>query len=345
MDYTSLTRIKRQPPLKRAGKRILVELALAGERLKFGLWGRPDASAAILIVGSARSGTTWLMNVLSSARGIQPIFEPLYPPYSAAVRKLAGWDARDPYIRGRYLRPDGEYPDWAALLGRVLTGQERNYWTDFERTSLFPDRFLIKLIRANLMVGYIARTFQPAIVYTIRHPCAVVRSRLGLRWHAEVADLLAQSELVEDHLAPFADTISREHDQLGAHAVWWAVENLVAGRQLEGRPHFRLLYEEVALRPTETARRLAEWLDLELPRNLDAVTGRISRVTRKKYARLTTTERLGLWQKELPANEQRRILDWSRRLGICDYDGDALPISLRQSLGPGVGEPELQAPT
>ncbi len=345
MEYRSITRIKRQPPLKRAGKRVLVELALAGERLKFGLLGRPEASEAILMVGSARSGTTWLMNVLSSARGIQPIFEPLYPPYSPAVRELAGWDARDPYLRGHYLRPHGAYPGWAEFLGRVLTGRERNYWTDFERTSLLPDRFLIKLIRANLMVGYIAEAFRPAIVYTIRHPCAVVRSRLGLSWHADVADLLDQPELVEDHLAPFADFISRERDLLGAHAVWWAVENMVASRQLAGRPHYRLIYEEAALRPIETARRLAEWLDLELPRNLDTVTGRISRVTRKKHLRLTTPERLSLWQKELSAEEQARILDWSHRLGMSDYDSDPLPISVRESLGPGVAEAEMRAPT
>ncbi len=345
MDYRSITRIKPQPPLKRAGKRVLAELALAGERLKFGLLGRPDASAAILMVGSARSGTTWLMNVLSSARGVQPIFEPLYPPYSPAVRELAGWDARDPYIRGQYLRPGGVYPGWSALLGRILTGQERNYWTDFERKSLFPDRFLIKLIRANLMVGFIAETFRPAIVYTIRHPCAVVRSRLELRWHAEVGDLLAQAELVEDHLAPFADGISRERDLLGAHAVWWAVENMVASRQLAGRPHYRLVYEEAALRPIETARRLAAWLNVELPRDLDPVTRRISRVTRKKYARLTGAERLALWQQELSTEEQRRILDWSHRLGISDYDHDPLPISLRESSGPRVSESKLQAPT
>ncbi len=286
-----------------------------------------------------------MTNVLAAARGIQPIFEPLYPAYSRAARELAGWDARDPYIRGHYLRPAGVYPGWGPLLDRILTGRERNYWTDFERKSLFPNRFLIKLIRANLMLGYIAENFHPAIVYTVRHPCAVVRSRLALRWHAEVDDLLSQPELVQDHLAPFADAISRERDLLGAHAVWWAVENLVASRQLAERAHYRLVYEEAALRPIETARRLAEWLDLELPRNLETITGRISRVTRKKYARLTTAERLSLWQKELSPDEQRRVLAWSQRLGLGDYDFDPLPISVRGSFGSGVAESKFETPT
>ncbi len=68
-------------------------------------------------------------------------------------------------------------------------------------------------------------------------------------------------------------------------------------------------------------------------------------MTRKKYARLTTSERLSLWQEKLAADEQRRILEWSQRLGHTDYDLDPLPVSVRESLAPGVAEPQLRPAT
>lgn len=321
-----------QSRLESAGKRALVELTMLGERARFGLLGRPDASSAILVAGSGRSGTTWLMSVLSSARGVQPIFEPLYPAASPRARRLTGFRGHDRcFLSSHYLRPGGDYPEWECFLGDALTGKIRSYWTDFERASVFPSRFAIKLIRANLMLGYIHDHFRPSIVYITRHPCAVVNARIGLGWRATVADILRQDALVEDHLRPHVDRIAMETDPLGIHAVWWAVENLVATTELATRPHYRLAYEELCLRPVELARDLAEWLEIRLPRRLEPIVRRPSRLSRRTQSELTVEERLSRWKEQLDADEQRRVLSWARRLGVEGYDEGLLPTGGRPS--------------
>lgn len=321
-----------RPKLELAGKRALVELALLGERLKFGLLGRPDASSAILVAGSGRSGTTWLMNVLSSGRGVQPVFEPLSPIWSERARRLTGHNRRDKrYLASHYLRPGEDHPEWHDFQADVLTGRVRSYWTDFERTSLLPDRFAINVIRANLMLGWICDRFHPAIVYVTRHPCAVVRARVRLGWKSDVADILSQEKLVEDYLVPHVDRIADEPDPLGTHAVWWGVENLVASRELGTRPHYRVSYEELCLRPIELARDLADWLDISLPRKLEPITRRPSRLSRRKNTGLSVEERLLLWKRQLSAEEQRRVLDWAHRLGVHDYDDGVLPTTTGRS--------------
>jgi hypothetical protein len=206
----------------------------------------------------------------------------------------------------------------------------RNYWTDYERTSWFPARFLIKEIRANLMLGWLYRRFQPRIIYLVRHPCAVVYSRLMAPqpWHADVRDILVQEELVADHLQPWVSAIARERDLLGAHAVWWAVENHIALHQLEGLPHAILFYEDLILRPREVLENLLPWLGVKrLPRKIFSLLPQPSRMSNRHLAYRDEQERLSRWQSGLSVEEQKRVLMWARQLGLEMYDATLYPTS------------------
>lgn len=326
-------RNKIKPLAERAGlggflRQAYVEALLSGERLKFALVGRPPPSHAILLAGSGRSGTTWLGELLSNLPGIQPIFEPLFPPWNEMVRRLTGWDCRDPYWRLFYLPAEADHPAWAALWRRILTGRWRNYWTDYERTHFFPDRFLIKEVRAGLMLGFVWRCFQPRLIYLLRHPAAVVHSRLSapIPWQAHVQDILGQYRLVQDHLQGWEGEIEKETDLIGAHAVWWAVEARVALRQLESVPHYRLFYEDLLLQPRQTLAALIAWLGYDrLPPRLEARLARPSRMSNERLRYADALDRLSRWQRDLPAAAQRRILGWARRLGLEFYDETPLP--------------------
>jgi Sulfotransferase family len=303
-----------------AGSQILVE------RLGLVFAGRPDPSANILLAGSGRSGTTWLMNVLASVPGTQKIFEPLHPS-TPEVAALTGWvDDGISRVRLRYLRPKGQYPEWEGFLARLLSGRVRTAWTDYSwRSSYLPRRFVIKDIRANLMLGHIHENFKSRIVYLIRHPCAVIHSRLRNGWRADVADLLCQEELVEDYLRPWIGEIEREKDAVGAHAVWWAVENALALHELEGRPHYRETYEDLSLEPYQRVQGLLRWLGLENASISDAAIQQPAWDGSLTPSYQTSSERLASWQKYLAEEEQHRILDWAYRLGILLYDEGALP--------------------
>jgi hypothetical protein len=313
-------------------RRLFVETLMLGERFRFAVCGRPKPSSAIVLAGSGRGGTTWLMNMLATVRGVQPVFEPLLPLWSQEVRTLTGWDMADPYIRSAYLRPGGVYPEWYEFLSRVLAGKVRNYWTDYDRTSYFPSRFLIKEVRANLMLGYIHDAFEPSIIYLVRHPCAVVRSRLAAPepWHADVQDILAQEELVEDYLRPWVREIEKETTPAGAHAVWWAVENLVASRELAGRRHYLVNYESLCLDPEQTVREILAWLGVSgMPPRLQFAITNSSRMADSAVSYESTAARLSAWKRQLSGEAQRHILHWARKLGIEYYDEGILPVALQ----------------
>lgn len=306
----------------------LVEVRLSGERVKFAVIGRSKPNSGIILAGSGRSGTTWITDVLCALPGVQQVFEPLFPLWNERVRQITGWDRRDPYIRSIYLRPEDEHPEWDDLWHRILTGRFRNYWTDYERNSWFPDRYLIKEVRANLMLGYLHRHFQPRVVYILRHPCAVVYSRLAAPqpWHADVQDILRQEKLVEDHLQPLVSSIEQETDLVGAHAVWWAVENYVALHQLKDVPHYLVFYEDLVSRPREVLETLLPWLGVKkMPEKVLSLLSQPSRMSNKKLAYQDEHDRLSRWQGSLSVGEQKRVLSWAGRLGLTLYDDSPFP--------------------
>lgn len=303
-------------------KSTYAKLLRIGEDINFSLVGRPDASTAIFLAGSGRSGTTWLSNLIISHGGIQTIFEPLSTQWNPIVCQLTSWKPEEPYTRSYYLKSGEDHPAWRSLWQQILTGSFRNFWTDYDRTSWLPRRFMVKEIRANLMLGFLYDNFHLPIIFIRRHPCAVIASRLSLEppWYANVKDLLSQEALVEDYLRPLLPYIEQENDVLGANAVWWAIENLVAQRELASRPHYFLTYEKLAAEPEEVASALFHWLGLgEISIRTRRLMDKPSRTSGKKNSNTSPRQQITGWKKILTDEDQARILKWARRVEIIDY--------------------------
>lgn len=308
----------------------MLETRLLGERLQFLVQPRPEPHTAILLAGPGRSGTTWLADVIASASGVQQIFEPLL--FNPHVYDLADWSppSVETYLRLYYLRPDGDYPGWHELLNRILRGRYRTYLTDTERSSFFPKRYLIKEVRANLMLGYIHDHFQPSLIYLMRHPCAVIASRMRLHWQVDLDELLGQEELVADYLSDWVGDVERARtNPVASHAIWWAVESAVAACNLATRPHYPVFYERLLVEPQTQMKALLDWLDLDIHAIPLPLLERKSRTTWNDQPQPQSPEleqRLGSWRKRLNQKEQSQILDWAHRLGVSEYSDALLPV-------------------
>jgi len=324
---------RRAPAAQETLKRAWVEARRLGERASFAFSGPPDPSIAILLASSGRSGSTWLGDMLATAPGVQQIFEPLDPRNSETYRHLMDWPSglTPSAFRRKYLRPDADAPAWRDFWADVFSGRVRTYLTDYTRTSLMPKQFLVKVIRANMMLGFVEKRFHPRIIFLMRHPAAVVNSmfyRVKAAWPADVQDLLTQEALVEDFLQPWVDEIERVTNGFEALAVWWAAENNVALAQLETVPHYLIFYEWLSLRPQEEMARLLRWLGMPENAVPEALLSRYSRMTSVKQREKGEDDamrRLTAWQRELSAEEQRIVLAWADRLEIPWYGPNGLP--------------------
>ena len=333
--------VGRVPGATDAVKGAWVAARQLGERTVFAFSGPPAPTTAILLASSGRSGSTWLGDMLAAGPGVQQIFEPLDPRNSAVYRRLMDWPPglTPSAFKRQYLRPDADAPEWVAFWEDVLCGRVRTYLTDYTRTSFFPKRFLIKTIRANMMLGFADERFHPRIVFLMRHPAAVINSmfyRVKAAWPADVQDLLAQEALVEDYLRPWVGEMERVSNAFEALAVWWAVENRVALAQLAGREHYLIFYEWLSLRPGEEMAGLLRWLGLPENATPPHLLHRYSRMTSVKQRQSQERDvmtRLSAWQRELTPAERAMVLKWAERLEVPWYGANVLPSGVSGARG------------
>ncbi len=192
---------------------------------------------AVLVVGSGRSGTTWVGDVIAAETRSRIVFEPFI--WGHDDRLLFAGRYRFSNLGGR-LNYSLYLPDDAGRAGlgqydveRVLAGGVRGFWVNQEIEHKVYRRRVIKDIRANLMLPWLTRNW-PAlkIIYLIRDPAKVIDSMIerssegwGFDWSRE--EVMFQPKLMQDYLTPFQDLIENSETLVERLAMRWCIENYV----------------------------------------------------------------------------------------------------------------------
>lgn len=245
-----------------------------------------------LIAGSGRSGTTWVLDALAEANHLRTVFEPLYP-HAGVV------DSRFAYA---FMPSYAETEALHAMFSAAVDGTLKSVWTDYRKSPLrlqwkrefltsspdlkkflrqwlsMVDRYrtyrpikqrpeaLIKCIRANLMLGWVAANFDARIALLMRHPGAVVESQLRFAEHWDpfwVLDRYSSDDaLMRGPLRRHADFLRRKLSRAGALTANWCIENLVPALDAAQNNYCVMFYEELLERPQVEWPRLVVGLDL-----------------------------------------------------------------------------------
>lgn len=209
-----------------------------------------ELERSIIVAGTARSGTTWLAEVIASQMPARIMFEPFHSEF---VEEFARFN----YLQ--YMPPDEEDAALFDIVQRILTGQIRNSWIDVQVETLRPQWRIIKEIRACLFLRWIHDRFsQVPIVFIIRHPCAVVASWIKLNWTADrdLRYLLAQPLLIENFLGDKLGMIRNARTEEERLAIIWCVTNLIPLKQFFGTPLHVVFYENLYRQPEEEIPRI-----------------------------------------------------------------------------------------
>jgi hypothetical protein len=197
-----------------------------------------DESASILVAGSGRSGTTWLGEAVASLTGAREIFEPLLIDGDMDIAPPKAWRMNyGDLLRNYevYIPADaGEASRYHQPLDTIVQGRMRNRWCDGDVRPGVYSRRVIKDIRANLALGYIARQWRRMkIVWIVRDPVAVVGSQMRMaRKFGYVFDfaplsVVFQPRLVADWLAHAVPAMQAAAGKAERLAHRWCVETMV----------------------------------------------------------------------------------------------------------------------
>jgi hypothetical protein len=235
--------------------------------------GKGDHRDAVFLAGSGRSGTTWLSEVINYKGGYRYVFEPFNP---ARVSAFGHFRSK------QYLRPDDTSEAFLEPARLALSGALKDPWTDRFNAKFVSRRRLIKDIRANLLLGWMRANFPGMpIILLLRHPCAVVTSRLALGWKDNLDETMAQQELVEDFLLPVEAEIRAARDDFERHLFLWCIDNYVPLRQFaKGEIHL-VFYEDLLENSEEGLRSLFGFLGEDLDDSVYDRLGRPSPLSRR----------------------------------------------------------------
>jgi hypothetical protein len=244
----------------------------------------------VFVAGSARSGTTWLADIINHDNDYRYVFEPFRPNRLGLGQRFAP---------RQYLRPQDADPGALAVAGRVMTGRIRGQWTDQMNRKLVARRRVVKDVWANLLLGWIHEHFpQIPIVLILRHPCAVVSSQLLLldwEWQVDVEALLGQPDLVQDHLRPYVEAMVAASTPYERHLVTWCVENLVPLRQFQPGQIHLVFYEQLCAEPLREADRLFRFLGKRIDHRILPMMSRPSRASRGHSAVISGQGAVDAW--------------------------------------------------
>ncbi len=277
-------------------------------------------SEALFVAGTARSGTTWLAEALDRASPARLMFEPFH---SGKIAELDGLPLFP------YLEPGARNERLEAYSERVLSGSIRHPWIDSHLRFATAERRLIKEIRANLFLRWLHEIYpEVPIVFLVRHPCAVVLSRMRGGWSAteDLRDMLAQPALCRDYLDEHMETIESAASAEARHALVWCIHNIVPLRQFGGEGLRLVLYEDLV---RDTEGEVRSILDEIAPGRTAAVPGGVrgaSATAGPQSSIISGDDPVRRWQSDLSRQQIESILQVVAAFGLdALYAESALP--------------------
>ena len=320
---TSLVR-RSSNRLKSAGFRIRRRYRRTVQLIGSHFYVNPDQDLrrSILVAGTGRSGTTWLADLVGSQIPCRILFEPFNPLYVPGYRGFHYF---------QYMRVGAENRGFYDFACDVFAGSIRNRWVDHQNEKIFPRYRLIKEIRANLSLKWLHDNFpEVPILFIMRHPCAVVQSRMELGWatDTDIESFLIQPDLVSDYLTDYLDLIRKSSNPEEKHAIIWSLSNLVPLKQFSPGELKIVYYENLCTRPAAELQGIFETIGKRYEPPVIKRASRPSMTTNLTSAIVTGNNKIVRWRNSLKSVQIERILNIVRAFGLDHLYGDSLlPLS------------------
>ncbi|NEO54646.1 MAG: hypothetical protein F6K54_17100 [Okeania sp. SIO3B5] len=218
----------------------------------------------IWLIGNARSGTTWVMNLINHAKKYREMLEPFHPKRVQEMNFLQA---------NYYIRSDSRHDSLEEISDEVFSGRfshprvNRGYQGD--STNQYQ-RLLIKDIFANLFSYWVYLRYPTIkIALLIRNPFSValsVQKKKYWYWVTNPLELLHQPHLYEDYLEKFEDIIKKtslENDYILCQILIWCIVNYVPLCQFKSKQLYVFFYEDIYYNPSDEISKLFSFINSE----------------------------------------------------------------------------------
>lgn len=297
----------------------------------------------IALVGSRRSGSTLLMQVIGQSPGVKWVNQP-FSHYVASAHQMqfVPWPAGGLFVHPTAHEVAQIHRYLEAIFGGSLHVQEpwRFWLRDFHFRS---NRIVMKLTEEHYLVP-IFRKLGCRIVRYFRHPIPQALSCLRNQWGDKVDHFAKSGAFLEEVLTAeqrsFFQSTSRSGTPLQRYVLGWACENLPLF-QSNATDELTVFYERIVLEPDTVLLALVQFCELAdtgrmrqvLTRASASVRGLSESSTEEAIRRGDTSEVVARWQRLLSVEDiaaVQRVLD---RFPGCPYRAsEPMPVTAPRPL-------------
>ena len=183
----------------------------------------------LVIVGSARSGTSWFSELIARQHRYRMLFEPEHE-FNTKEGKL---------ICDRYLTEAISNKSIDGYLKRVFANRVDNDWIaqisnrKWKRHlwPFIPKKYIIKFVRCNLAADYLATHFNIPVLFIIRNPYDVLASqqRVQFPWLYDLSWFQKQDTLCSLLQTEYGFDIQATENltNLEKLTIRWCIENAI----------------------------------------------------------------------------------------------------------------------
>lgn len=321
----------------------------------------------IIIAGSGRSGTTWILDAIAEANNLSTVFEPLHPVAVPDAKQFAC----------RYLRENDIEPCLYEFMLKVFAGKFKNIWANYR---IRPDRLsvskvrqsrenwvkyllkeyvklynnfnefggklnfplIVKFIRANLMLSWLANNFNAKVILVLRHPCAVIASRIplmgrirgkswGLKHDLDI--YLNDDRLIEEHLQPHMSFITNPSlNRIQKLTILWCIENRIPLTNEHISDYCIVYYEDLLTDSDNTWRRILSEIGLDKMPSEKSLIKPSQQAPTDMANRLYDSKQLSRWSGSFNT-EQLDQIDYILQLFQVDIYNVHSPLPVKMTQG------------
>lgn len=293
-----------------------------------------DPLHTILLFGSHRSGTTWLLEILRALPGYKALTEPLSPMEAGQFGFV-----RRGFIDRRESRPRERSYIQGLVQGRPATpfAWHFSHGNRFGQLSeyLSNRKMIIKFCHANRMMHWILDgQRRRGAVFLVRHPCAVVASQIVAHERSgreptdrPIVELIRASgthpHWIDEQYHALFDSID---SWAGVLAVAWALDQFVPLLdQAEGDyPWILVPYERLVRHGESELQRICEYLDVEPTERMRALLTKPSTSVRDPLHD-RWKKQLSKWRRKLTEEQIEDVFEVVEAFGLDFYSRELEP--------------------
>jgi hypothetical protein len=298
----------------------------------------------ILLLSIGRSGTTWLMEILSREPHLNYINEPTGERFlGRSIAKDLVLDEKNYADNVLFHIPEHLEPSFRQYLTNPKHTTICSSYDIFRKNyHLFTDRRVLKVNNINPVLEYFLDLGMMSM-YLLRHPMSNILSCIRGNRTTKISHYLQndyyRETFLSDSLYEKASEIHQSGNELQQWALAWALSQypvwLFFQKNRATEKCLLVSYEEILLEPQIMVAKLSKALDLQKPENLlsgmsiPSASTHDSQFTGHTFSGRKKIEQ---WVSQVSASDLAACFDVIEEFGIDFYHRDSLTVSEQYSL-------------